>query len=335
MEIREDWLALVSEEIVDPDRPIVDPHHHFFQGNAMFPDYLLPDLWRDTGSGHNVVQTVFVQCNEHYRTDGPEALRPLGETEWVAGIAAESAKGSPGQSPVRAIVGQADLTLGAAVRDVLEQHLEISDLFRGIRDIAVWDADEEIHSVPQATDAALYANPRFREGFAQLAPLGLTFDAYHYHTQTRHLADLARAFPETTIILDHLSTPLGVGPYAGRREEVFEQWKRDITDIGSCENVVIKMGGMLMPWNGFGWESHERPATSEEYVEVLGPYYRHAIEAFGPERCMFESNYPVDKIAISYAVLWNAFKKLVADFSDGERDAMLRGTAARVYRLAE
>lgn len=333
MQIREDWLAQVREEIVDPERPIVDPHHHFFLGSEMFPDYMLGDLWKDTGSGHHVEQTVFLQCGMHYRESGPESMAPVGETEWVAGIAAEAAKGRKGAARIGAIAGHADLCLGAAVREVLEAHLQASPLFCGIRDIAIWDADPEVHSVPKASDAALYRDPKFREGFAQLEPLGLSFDAYHYHTQTPYLTELARAFPGTTIVLDHLGTPVGVASYAGKREEIFAQWKRDLTELATCPNVVIKLGGMLMPWNGYGWELRERPATSDELVQVQGRYYRHAIEAFGPERCMFESNFPVDKLSCSYTVLWNQFKKLTRGFSADERKAMFHDTAMRTYRL--
>jgi predicted TIM-barrel fold metal-dependent hydrolase len=234
---------------------------------------------------------------------------------------------------VGAIVGHADLRMGAAVRDVLQAHMAISPRFRGIRQVAVWDADPDVASLPDLTGPDLYTNAKFREGFAQLAPLGLMYDAYHYHTQIPYLTALARAFPETTIVHDHLGTPIGVGTYAGRRDEIFQQWKRDLTELATCENVVMKLGGMLMPWNGFGWETHERPATSDQFVEALGRYYRHAIETFGPDRCMFESNFPVDKIAISYPVLWNAFKKLAADYSEAEKDALFSGTAMRVYRL--
>ena len=333
MQIREDWLGLVREEIVEPERPIVDPHHHFFLGLEMFGDYMLDDLWADTGSGHRVESTVFIECGMSYRKGAPEGFAPVGETEFVVPIAAESARGGPGAACVRAIVGHADLLRGAAAREVLEAHLQASGLFRGIRHSAAWDASLAVHRAGGATDADLYADPRFREGFAQLAPLGLTFDAYHYHTQTLALARLARDFPETTIVLDHLSCPLGVGPYAGRREEIFEAWKRDVSEIAGCPNVVMKLGGMAMPWNGFGFEERDLPPSSDDLVSAQRGYYLHAIEAFGPERCMFESNFPVDKLAISYTVLWNAFKKLAADFSEDEKDALLRGTASRVYRI--
>ncbi len=331
MEIRSDVLALVKEEILDPERPIIDPHHHFFDTIQGFPSYSLADLRADA-AGHNVEKTVFLQCGEHYRADGPEPLRPVGETEWVEGIAREAAK-APGQLQIAAIVGTADLCLGAAVEEVLHAHLAASPRFRGIRDSAAWAEGEGIHRAAKVGHAGLYQDAKFREGFARLAPLGLGFDAYHYHTQTLSLLELAQAFPDTTIVCDHLSTPLGIGPFAGQREEIFAQWQKDVTALASAENVVMKLGGMAMPWNGFGWDTASRPPTSDAFVAAQGRYYDHAIGAFGARRCMFESNFPVDKLSLSYGVLWNAFKKIAAGASEDEKHALFYGTAERTYRI--
>ena len=331
-ELRNDWLELAAEEIVEPDRPIVDPHHHLFVESPVFPHYTLEDLWADT-SGHHVVQTVFAQCGEGYRTDGPEALRPVGETEWVERVAQESER-DPERATIGAIFGTADLRLGASVREVLEAHVAASPRFVGIRDIAAWDASDALHSGEHLPGPDLYADPAFRDGFAVLGELGLSFDAYHYHPQTPALTDLAHAFPGVTIVLDHLGTPVGVGPYAGKREEVFEVWSKDLAELAGCPNVHVKLGGLAMPWNGFGYEAAERPPSSDRLLADQGRYYRHAIECFGPDRCMFESNFPVDKLSLSYDVLWNFFKKLVADASDAEKDQLFRGTASRVYKLS-
>ncbi len=332
MKIRPDVLALVQEEILEPERPIVDPHHHFFDELAVFQRYSLEDLWADTGT-HNVEQTVFVECTEHYRKSGPQNLAPVGETEWVDGIAAEAARGPAGAARVGAIVGKANLSLGDGVQEVLEAHLAASSLFRGIRDTAAWAEGEGVHQASPTGDAFLYDDAAFRSGFAKLLPLGLSFDGYHYHMQTRTMASLARAFPETTIVVDHLSTPLGIGPFAGKRDEIFEAWAKEMSDLAGCPNVNVKLGGMAMPWNGFGWDEATRPPTSDEFVTAQGRYYHHAIEAFGPERCMFESNFPVDKLSLSYAVLWNAFKKIAAGYSVDEQESLFRGTAMRVYRI--
>jgi predicted TIM-barrel fold metal-dependent hydrolase len=329
--VRQQWLDQVREEIIDPARRIVDPHHHFFVANPDFPHYELGDLWADTAT-HRVEQTVYLQCWEGYRTDGLEHLRPVGETEWVDAIAREAAA-QPGRAQIGAIMATAELRLGARVREVLEAHREASRLFRGIRQIAAWDPCPDVFSMPDLTDTNLYSHADFRIGFAVLADMGLVFDAYHYHTQTQQLTALARAFPTVPIVLDHLGTPLGVGPYASRQPEVIAEWKRDLAELGRCGNVVMKLGGLAMPWCGFGFEQDARPPNSDEIVARQADYYHYAIDLFGPARCMFESNFPVDKCGISYAVLWNAFKKMAARYTEAEQDALFRGTATRVYGL--
>lgn len=330
--VRPDWLAQVTEDIVEPERRIVDPHHHFFVASTDFPHYELADLRADTAS-HKVEQSVYLQCWEGYRHDGPEELRVVGETEWVDGIAREARK-NPDAVQIGGIMGTTDLRLGSAVRPVLEAHCAASPLFRGIRQAAAWDADETIMSMPGLDGPDLYADPDFRAGAAVLADMGLVLDTYHYHHQNAQLTALARAFPHLSIVLDHLGTPLGVGPYAGRRDEIFSAWARDIAAVATCPNVTMKLGGLAMPWNGFGYDDAERPPTSDELVAAQSPYYEYAIEQFGPDRCMFESNFPVDKCALSYDVLFNAFKKMVSAYSETERDAMFRGTATRVYALS-
>ncbi|NRA10154.1 MAG: amidohydrolase family protein [Myxococcales bacterium] len=329
---RLEWLDEVKEEVIDPDRKIVDPHQHFFEGSEMFPSYSLEDYWEDLAT-HRVEESVFVECEEHYHETGPELMAPVGETEWVDAIAKRTEAGPEGAARVRAMVGGANLCRGEAVRELLEAHLEASSLFRGVRKSAVWDPDPALFSIEEAKDVNLYGEAGFREGFAQLAPLGLSYDAYHYHTQAEPFVSLARAFPDTVIVLDHLGTPAGVGSYAGRRKEIAEEWKVGISEAASCPNVYMKLGGLVMPWTGFGFEEAPKPPTSDEIVAVQGDYYRHAIESFGPERCMFESNFPVEKLTLSYHVLWNAFKKLAAEYSEDEQEALFSGTATRVYRL--
>ena len=331
--VNQAWLAKVTEEIVDPKRRIVDPHHHFFVENPDFPHYTLDDLRADT-AGHGVEQTVFLQCWEGHRKTGPEHMKPVGETEWVDGIAA-AARRDPARVQIGAIMGTAELRgTEAEVRELLEAHVAASTLFRGIRQIAAWDTYPDIMSMAGVSNAALYDEPAFRQGFKILAELDLVFDAYHYFHQTPCLTRLARDFPGTTIVLNHLGTPLGVGPYANREEEIFATWKRDLADLARCPNVVIKLGGLAMPWNGFGFEKQPEPPTSDALVARQNRYYQYAIQTFGPARCMFESNFPVDKCAVSYDVLWNAFKKIAAPYTEPEKDALFRGTATRVYRIA-
>ena len=326
------WHAQVIEEILDPDRVIVDPHHHLwsYPGST----YLLEDLWKDTGSGHKVTKTVFVECHSSYRKAGPDHMKPLGETEYVAEIAEQSAQGAEGQARISGIVAHADLTLGDAVEEVLNGHEAVGrSLFRGIRHAGAREEDPEGMRMAERGPKDLYTRDDFREGMKVLGRMGLTYDTWHYHYQNRAFAELARAVPGTIMILDHFGTPLGVGRYKGKREEIFEQWKEDISEIARCENVVAKLGGMAMPDNGFGWHERAVPPTSDEFVAAQKRYYLHTIECFGPDRCMFESNFPVDKFSISYHVLWNGLKKIVGDFSEDEKDAMFSGTASRVYRL--
>ena len=328
---REDWLQLTTEDPIDPDLPICDPHHHLWErpGN----NYMLDDLLRDLRSGHNIVSTVFLECSSMYRTDGPEHMKPLGETEFVASVAEEAAARSDVHTNINAaIASHADLTLGESVAEVLEAHIELGKgRFRGIRHGTSHDPSPIIPAY-RDQGSGVMMTPKFREGFAQLRRLDLTFDAWLFHPQLGELADLARSFPDVTIILDHIGAPLGVGPYEGRRSEVMEIWKRSIAEVAQNENVFVKVGGCGMPNYGNGWHERDTPPGSAELAEATAPYYLYVIEQFGVERCMFESNFPVDKASYSYNVMWNSFKRIVADFSDSEKAALFHDTATRAYR---
>jgi L-fuconolactonase len=323
-----DWLRSVVEPVVDPDAPIIDPHHHLWPAGGSMA-YGLVDLEEDLDSGHRVVDTVFVECGAAYERAADNAFAPVGETAFVTGEAERS-----GRQVMGGIVAHADLCDAGHLGAVLDAHEAAGNgRFRGIRHAGSHALHPDVLMIPGRAPAGLYADPEFRSGVGRLGERGLTYDTWHYHYQNRDFLELARAVPDTTMVLDHFGTPLGVGPYQSQREHIFEQWKTDIADLAACDNVVAKIGGLAMPDNGFGWHSAERPPTSDEFIEAQGRYYLHTIEQFGPERCMFESNFPVDRLSLSYRTVWNAFKKLVADFSPDERDAMLRGTAARVYRL--
>ena len=343
----------MSEAILDPDLPIIDPHHHlwdiapermarmapadhpYVRMMQTVPHYLLDELLADLNTGHNIRGTVYLECSSMYRAGGPSHMRPIGETEFVNGVAAMTASGRYGE--VRAcagIVGHADLMLGAAVREVLEAHIAAGNgRFRGIRHSASYDADVGVLGLLAGRNKELYLNPTFREGFAQLAPLGLSFDAWMLEPQLPDLIDLARAFPDTTIILDHVGTPLGISAYAGRRDERFGVWRESIQALAKCPNVVVKLGGLAMPFAGFDSFMTKPPATSAQLAAEWKPYIDTCIEAFGPTRGMFESNFPVDSGSCTYDVLWNAFKVLAAGASAEEKTALFSGTAARVYRL--
>jgi predicted TIM-barrel fold metal-dependent hydrolase len=333
-----DWLGQAEEVALEPGLPICDPHHHLWdrQPGRVAPRYLLDEILEDVGGGHNVVSTVFIECGAMFVPDGPEALRPLGETQFVNGIAAMSASGLYGPTRVAAgIVGTADLRLGDAVAEVLDAQIAAGGgRFRGIRRAAAWDADPEVPAHRTRPGPGLFLREDFRAGFKHLAPRQLTFEAWCYHRQIPDVTALARAFPDTTIVLDHFGGPLGVGVYAGRADEVYAQWRPAITELATCPNVVVKLGGINMEMNGFGWHERAKPPGSQELMDATRRYYEYTIEKFGADRCMFESNFPVDKASCSYTVLWNSFKRLTAGASDAEKARLFHDTAARVYRLA-
>jgi predicted TIM-barrel fold metal-dependent hydrolase len=331
--IRHDWLSKWSEEILLPNLPIVDPHHHLWDVPDWDSRYFLDELLADTNSGHNIVATVFLQCWSMHRASGPDEMKPVGETEFVNGIAAQAASRNYGATNVCAgIVGHANLKLGVRVREVLEAHIRAGGgRFRGIRDANAWDA-----SVPASSEVrpGLLGDPSFREGFAQLAPLDLSFDAWMYHPQVPELTALARVFPETRIVLNHIGAPLGVGPYAGRRDEVFAAWSMSLRELATCPNVHVKVGGMGMPRYGHAHHDLPTPPSSRVLADAWRPYVETCIEAFGANRCMFESNFPVDKVSYPYAAYWNACKVLTSGASAADRAALLHDTAARFYRLS-
>ncbi len=333
----QDWLAQVKETALEPDLPICDPHHHLwdFRKGAVQERYLLDEILDDVGGGHNIVSTVFIECGAMFKPDGPEAYRCVGETEFVNGIAAMSASGSYGKSRIAAgIIGTVDPRIGDAAADVLDAQIAAGGgRFRGIRRGAFWHASPEIQNHRTNPPEGLLLQSDFRAGFKHLAPRKLSFEVWCAHTQIPDAISLARAFPDTTIVLDHFGGPIGIGPYAGRQDEVFADWKTKLDELARCPNVVAKLGGLNMEVNGYGWQHRKQPPTSAELAQATRRYFEHTIERFGPNRCMFESNFPVDKLSCSYTVLWNAFKLLSKGYSAAERADLFYGTAARVYRL--
>ena len=326
------WHSQINEEVIEPDRAIIDPHHHLWRVGI---PYELDDLWADTASGHNIVGTVFIECGAEYRTHGPEPLRPVGETEYVRLQSELSHQHQAiGNPPILGLVSHADLMLGDAVSEVLHEHKKAGgDLVRGIRHSTAFYPDPPAVDRYSGRIPELMMQNKFQEGFAHLSAAGLSFDAWLLHTQIRELTDLAKAFPETTIIFDHFGGPLGIGPYSGQQMHIFPQWKEDVKELSKCPNVFAKLGGLAMVINGWGWDELDIPPSSDEVVEKHREYYLHAIDCFGPDRCMFESNFPVDKLSVSYLIVWNAFKKIASGFSEVEKEALFRGTAAKVYKL--
>ena len=334
----EEWLDLVKEEIIEPDLPICDPHHHLWDRNShqpIQPRYLLDEILEDINGGHNIVSTVFIECGAMFKTDGPEHMKPVGETEFVNGIAAMSDSGIYGDAKISAgIVGTVDLTIGELSGEVLDAHITAGGgRFRGIRRAVAWDAADVIRNHRTEPPAGLLLQDKFRRGFVELGPRGMTFEAWCYHPQIAEVTDLARAFPDTTIILDHFGGPLGTGPYAGKANEVFETWKPLIRELATCENVFAKLGGINMDVNGFAWHEKPNPPSSAALADATRRYYDYAIEAFGANRCMFESNFPVDKLSCSYQVVWNTFKRITSGATATEKAALFHDTATKVYSL--
>ncbi len=343
---RLEWLAKAPpEDILDPDLPIIDTHHHLWHRPGVpgpgdswqVPPmrYLLDEFLEDCRTGHNIVATVFLQCHSMYRASGPEPMRPVGETEFVAGIAAMSDSGNYGKTRVAAgIVGYADLTKGDWVTPVLEAHIRAGGgRFRGVRHSGAYDADPIIGNSAPDTEPGLYARPDFRAGLGKLSALGLSLDAWVFHPQLEDVIDLARAFPGGNIIMGHCGGPLGYGPYAGKRDEVFADWKKLVIELAKCQNVTMKLGGMMMRLAATDYMAEERPPSSAELAALWRPYVETCIELFGPNRCMAESNFPVEKMGIGYAALWNALKRIASGASAAEKEAIFSGTARRVYRL--
>ena len=330
--IRLDWLALGSEEIIDPSLPIIDPHHHLWNRDGH--QYYLQELLEDTSTGHNVVATIFVECSAMYRQGGPDSMRPVGEVEFVNGIAAMSASGIFGDTRAAAgIVGNANLSLGASVEEVLAATVAVAGgRFRGVRNSSVWHPDPSAHGSSVSARPEMLQQPEFREGLARLTAMGLSFDAWMYHTQLDELVTLARAVPAANIIMNHVGGAIGIGPYVGKRDEVFAHWRQGIQAVAECPNVTVKLGGLGMRMFGFDVHAGALPPSSEQLAAAWKPYIT-CIEAFGPERAMFESNFPVDKGSCSYQALWNAFKRITAGASADEKNQLFKGTAARAYRL--
>ncbi|WP_270933156.1 amidohydrolase family protein [Falsiroseomonas oryzae] len=331
--VREDWLAQRHEEPLDPACPIVDPHHHLWDRTG--ERYLLDDLLRDAAGGHEILATVFVQCGAMYRATGPEEERSLGETEWVNGIAAASASGTYGATRACAgIVGFVDLTLGDRVAPLLEAHVAASgSRFRGVRNRTAWHPAPEIRSNLLGPPPGPLKDPRFIAGARRLSEHGLVLDVWAYQTQLPLVHAVARAVPGLTVVVNHCGGPLGVGPFAGRPAEAIAAWRRDVLALAALPNTVMKLGGLAMEVAGFGFHERDLPPGSAELAHAWRPVIHTLIDAFGARRCMFESNFPVDKGMCSYAVLWNAFKRLAADASDAERAALFAGTATRTYKL--
>ena len=330
-----DWLALNTEETLEPDLPICDPHHHFWDFRDIripYQRYLLHELAADINSGHNVRSTVFIETRSMYRQDGPQEIRSVGEVEFVQGLAAASASGLYGPAQAAAaIIGNASLKLGKAVEPVLDALQAASpNRFRGIRQSAAWDPHPDVEN---RAEQGVLADADFREGARVLAGKGLSLENTLYFPQLPELVDFANAVPDLTIVLNHIGGLYRVGPYGNRDDEVIPKWREGIAAVAQCPNIVVKLGGVGQPRYGFDWYARDLPIGSEELAEHLAPLMNYCIEQFGPNRCMFESNFPPDKVSYSHNTLFNAFKRLSQGYSESEQAGLFHDTATRVYRI--
>ena len=333
-----DWLALTQEATLEHNLPICDPHHHFWDRRSAripYQRYQLDEIVADIDSGHNVRSTVFIECRSMYRKDGPTEMRPVGEVEYVQGQAAAGASGLYGAGrPAAAIIGHANLNLGEKVEPVLAALQAASpNRFRGIRHSVTWDPHPEVENSAAHNKQGQLATNEFRAGARVLARMGFTLEGWCYHPQLEEMAAFAKAVPEVTIILNHVGGLLRTGPYANKDDEVLAQWRKGIAAVAACPNVVVKLGGLGMVRCGFDWHLRDKPIGSEELAAAQAPFLSYCIEKFTPARCMFESNFPVDKVSFSYNVMWNAFKRFSKSYSASERAAMFHDTAVRVYRI--
>ncbi|MEM7080625.1 MAG: amidohydrolase family protein [Pseudomonadota bacterium] len=324
------WLATLVEDVLEPELPIIDPHHHLWMRNGY--RYLLPEFAVDLDSGHNIVATVFAECHSMYRVDGPPERHSLGETEFVRGQAAMSASGE--FRPVRAcdvMFGNVDLTLGEAVEPLLEAHMEAAGgRFRGVRISTGWHADDKIHNVSQRE--ALLLDPQVDAAIGVVDRLGLSLDCWLYHPQLDELARVADAHPDLTIVLNHVGSPILGGPYHGQTDAVFRDWKAAIIRLSARAKVFVKLGAMPIRMPDYTGD-RTLPPGSEEVAAAWRPWMETCIEAFGPARAMYESNFPVQKRWCSYQVCWNAFKRISAGTSAAEKADLFAGAAARAYRI--
>ncbi|MGZ8230782.1 MAG: amidohydrolase family protein [Burkholderiales bacterium] len=328
------WAKKREEPALEPDLRIIDPHHHLWDDRRK--RYLLGELLEDINTGHNIVATVFIEAGSMYRADGPEEDRCIGEVEFVNGVAAMSASGLYGKTRVCAgIVGQGDLRLGDRVRPVLEKLIAAGNgRLRGVRFGVCWDTGKAAKFGRYQLPPHLVLDPVFRKGFAHLKPLGLSFESWQFHPQLSDLPDLLRAFPETSVILNHVGGVLGIPPHDNKREEIFETWRKSIRELAQFPNLTVKLGGLGMLYTDWDFHLRDIPPASEELAQTWRPYIETCIEAFGPDRCMMESNFPVDKQSCGYGVLWNAMKRITQNCSAADKAKLYQDTAARVYRLS-
>lgn len=325
--IREAWLALTDESVLDPAQPILDAHHHLWDREES--RYRTEDFIADVSRGHDVRASIYVQCRTGYRRSGPESLYPLGEVETILEWSAQAPNHPVG------IVAFADLMQGGAVRDTLDGLLELApNHVCGIRNTTAYHPDPAVRSNPRPAPDGLLRSKEFHRGAAEVARAGLALDVWAYQTQLHEVEALARLLPELTVVINHCGGPLGVGPFRERTPADFAAWRAGLEKLAALPNTRLKIGGFGLAVFGNDYHHQPAPPDSERLARDWAPWFGVCLEAFGPTRCMFESNFPVDKGMFSYVALWNAFKRLTQALSQNDRDQLFWKTAANTYRVA-
>ena len=325
--VNESWLGMLREDVLEPALPIIDAHHHMWERASSV--YLLPQLQADIHAGHNVRGTVYIQCGYGFRADGPTEMRPVGETETIL-----KSVNDAGPGVCAGIIGYTDFRLGDRVDAVLEAHVAAGQgRFRGIRQSAGWDP-AILTQTSAPAQPGLLADPTFRAGLARLQRFGLTYESSLYHPQLPELAALARALPDQPILANHCGGYIAIGPHGENLDATFLLWRAGLRDLAACPNVFLKLGGQAMSIRGVAFHEQPLPPSSGELANAWRPVMETCIETFGAERCMFESNFPVDKGMCSYVSIWNAYKRIAAGCSAAEKAALFHDTAARFYHLS-
>lgn len=328
----QDADASVHEEIVLPHLPVVDSHMHLWDRIGF--DYFASEFLADVADGHDVRSSVYVECGMAYDAFSPDPMLAVDETRYAVKQAALGQGHT--HKLAEGILGAANLLLGDEIQPVLEAHVEAAQgRFRGVRFRVAFDADPEAgyHESGYLNENVLH-RPELLASARILARMGLTLELWGFHPQLADVKAFARKVPEVQIVLNHVGGPLGVGRYADMRKQVFAEWSQGMRALADEANVMVKLSGLGISRLGLRQAGGQAHTTSDQLVAAWGPFVRHCVETFGPDRSIFGSNFPVDRATASYRTLLNAYKKMLLDLSDDELRAVFAENARRTYRLS-
>ena len=335
--VRQEWLNQLIEDPILPNIPIIDPHHHLW--DVGFGRYYIEELLEDiNSSGHNILSTVYIMSSSNtkiYSKDGLEEFKPLTEIEFATSEGKRADLIPNNRVKVNAsIVGSVDLTYGNKLQPVLEKAVNISEgRLKGIRMLLASHTDPRISSGAVKSDLGLMLHPNFIDGAKCVQDANLSLDFWIYHTQLNEMEKIARALPDLTIILNHIGGPIHIGEYEGKQAATHREWRSAMMRLSRIPNINVKLGGLGMAVNGAKFHNSKFPPNSVQLSDIWKPWIYETIDMFGFDRCMFESNFPVDKGSCSYGALWNAFKIIAKDMSDDEINKLFSKNAAKIYKI--